>query len=101
MVQRGEFLPVTDLPYIDALPRDHPDRDKVIETYLARAYKEGERDDAVSWWAYRMATRLYLRDLEQTWEAPYMLGRLQGRHYLWAMWQDELGHWSWRWLDAR
>ena len=74
MAQRGELLPVAELPYIDALPLDYPDRGKVIEKYRERAEKECE-PCGCDWWAWRAATRLYLRDQKQ-YDAAYMLGRL-------------------------
>ena len=98
IVGRGELIAQSELPYIDALPLEMKDRDKVIDHYRKQALKEC--DGAGNWWYDRAATRLYLRDLEQTWDAPYMLSRMQTRQMLWTWkpWADGRGGY-WRWLD--
>ena len=100
LIGRGEMIAQGELPYIDALPLDHADRNKIIEHYRGRANKECEKQGCEDYWDYRAATRLYLRDLELMWEAPYMLGRLQGRHHLWGWFPDKDGNWYRCWGDA-
>ena len=37
MAHRGDFTPQSDLPYIDALPRDYPGRAAIINKYQTLA----------------------------------------------------------------
>lgn len=95
MTWRGDFIPQAELPYLDALPLDYPKRDKIISHYVNRAQKECSQQHHEEFWTYRAGTRLFLRDIKDPQEAGYILGQLQGRHFLWQWCPDGTGGCCW------
>lgn len=51
------------MPWIDSLPKDHPDRAAIISKYLCRAQATCGYEGAPDWPAYRYATCLWTREL--------------------------------------
>lgn len=74
----------TRMPWIDALPLDHPNRKDLISHYLARSRKLIILPIQNPWPNWRLATALYLRDLPAT-EAEDLLERMpRDQYYAWS-----------------
>ena len=95
------LTPQSELPYVDALPLDYPQRRVVIDrcTCLARNVQQ----DCSTYPTYREGTRFLLIDGLLNGESPhdllYLLGRIQGRHYLWQTYIDANGYFCTGYID--
>lgn len=100
MTHRGEFHAQDSHPYIDALPRDHPNRTAIISKYLDRARKECQKECDDQYWEYKAATGLFLKDLplEDTFATAHLHGVIAGRHNLWQRLPPD--GWQHGWLDV-
>lgn len=51
------------IPWLDMLPDNHPDRQAVVQYYLAQAHEKNCAKGPPHWDDYRLATKLYLQQL--------------------------------------
>ena|SRR5579862_7848094 len=102
----GLFIPQQQIPFIDSIPIEYPDRTNVIQKYTQKVMSDKSGHwffRFESWWDYRAATYFFLIDIaavEGPDRAGYLLGRMQGRNPLWSeifldgmfqyVWLDEL-----------
>ncbi|MGF1578462.1 MAG: hypothetical protein ACFCD0_03780 [Gemmataceae bacterium] len=64
------------LPWLDMLPANHPQRDRILAYYLPRAQKTIGRKAAPEWEDYRLATQLYMEDLFRNEQRPDQVRQL-------------------------
>lgn len=97
------LTPQAELPFIDALPLDYPNRRAAIDHYVMLAQQMPAPGPGCTYPYYREATRFLLVDMllqgHPADEVLYMLGRLWGRHPLWQTWLSPEGWASTGWLD--
>lgn len=96
-ILRGEHVPQGELPYLDGLPLDLPNRTAIYWEFRRRVATVDKQCES-SYWKDRHATRLYLRTLAPM-DAAYMYGRLMGRHFNWCAWLREDGQIGRGWID--
>ncbi len=65
-----------EIPWLDMLPANHPQRDQILSYYLTRAQKEIGRSSAPKWEDYRLATKLYMEDLFRNEQRPAQVRQL-------------------------
>lgn len=67
------------LPWIDMLPENHPDRKTVIDYYTQQARNRIGRKGPPNWEDYRLATKLYMRELILERQRPQQVQHLLDR----------------------
>ena len=82
-VGRMDAISVADLPWIDSLPGEYPERCQVVSVYLSLSGSSADKD----WHGYKQATAYWLRDqlvAGRTWgelEQVLVQMRERVRHY--------------------
>ena len=94
------LTPQSALPYIDAVPLDYQ---TPWQHNIERGKQMGKSCDDC-WWAFREGTRFHLTERllagDSADDVLYLLGRMQGRSYLWqAYWQNDSPR-SPAWIDT-